>query len=37
MWRVLLSDDVQDFLRKQDTFAENRLRKGLEKLKGAVN
>ncbi len=33
MWRVLLSSNVQDFLRKQDKFIEDRLRKGLEKLK----
>ena len=33
MWKVLLSVDVQDFLRKQDKFIEERLRRGLEKLK----
>ena len=33
MWRVLLSPDVQKFLKKQDRYIENRLRKGLEKLK----
>ena len=33
MWEVLLSPDVQDFLKKQDKQIEDRLRKGLEKLK----
>ncbi|MEK6936724.1 MAG: hypothetical protein AABW58_01495 [Nanoarchaeota archaeon] len=33
MWRVLLSQDVQKFLRKQDNSISERLRKGLEKLK----
>ena len=33
MWKVLLSPDVQHFLRKQDQQIAERLRKGLEKLK----
>ena len=33
MWRVLLSVDVQDFLQKQDAHIQERLRRGLEKLK----
>ncbi|MBI3033762.1 type II toxin-antitoxin system RelE/ParE family toxin [Candidatus Woesearchaeota archaeon] len=33
MWKVLLSPDVQDFLKKQDRQIAERLRKGLEKLK----
>ncbi len=33
MWEVLLSLDVQDFLKKQDKHIADRLRKGLEKLK----
>ncbi len=33
MWTVTLSPDVQDFLQKQDKQVEQRLRKGLEKLK----
>ena len=33
LWEVLLSPDVQDFLEKQDNHIEERLRKGLLKLK----
>lgn len=33
MWNVFLSPDVQKFLEKQDKQLEQRLRKGLEKLK----
>lgn len=33
IWEVFLSLDVQDFLKKQDAHIEERLRKGLEKLK----
>ncbi len=33
MWSVLLSPDVINFLKKQDKHIEERLRKGLEKLK----
>lgn len=33
MWDVVLSPDVQDFLKKSDKQVETRLRKGLEKLK----
>ncbi len=33
MWHVLLSPDVQQFLKKQDKHIEERIRKGLEKLK----
>jgi mRNA-degrading endonuclease RelE of RelBE toxin-antitoxin system len=33
MWRVQLSLDVQQFLQKQGKQIEERLRKGLEKLK----
>lgn len=33
MWNVFLSPDVQKFLTKQDRQLEQRLRKGLEKLK----
>lgn len=33
MWDVFLSQDVQDFLKKQDHHLQQRLRKGLEKLK----
>jgi len=32
MWQVLLSPDVQDFLKKQDKQVEERIRKGLRKL-----
>ena len=32
MWKVLLSPDVKEFLKKQDSHIEKRLRKGLEKL-----
>ncbi len=33
MWEVLLSLDVQEFLKKQDKHISQRLKKGLEKLK----
>lgn len=33
MWRILISPDVDIFLKKQDRHIEKRLRKGLEKLK----
>ena len=33
MWDVFLSEDVQAFLKKQDKHIEDRIRKGLEKLK----
>ena len=33
MWKVLISPDVQNFLRKQDKHIASRLSKGLEKLK----
>lgn len=33
MWRIILSPDVIDFLKKQDKHIELRIRKGLEKLK----
>ena len=33
MWDVVLSPDVQNFLKKSDKHIEIRLRKGLEKLK----
>ncbi len=32
MWQVFLSEDVQDFLKKQDKQVEERIRKGLRKL-----
>ncbi len=34
MWEVLLSPDAQNFLDKKDKQTAQRLRKGLEKLKG---
>ena len=33
MWEVYISLDVQSFLKKQDKFIEERLRKSLTKLK----
>lgn len=33
IWKVLLSNDVQNFLSKEDKQIVQRLRKGLEKLK----
>ena len=32
MWSVIISSDVQSFLKKQDKQIEGRLRKGLKKL-----
>jgi len=33
MWKVFLSPDVQNFLKKQDKHISDRLKKGLKKLK----
>ena len=33
MWAILLSPDVQNFLKKEDKFISDRLRNGLEKLR----
>ena len=33
MWEVYLAPDVQNFLKKQDKHIEERIKKGLEKLK----
>ena len=33
MWEVKLSSDVQDFLKDRDEHIEERIRKGIEKLK----
>lgn len=33
MWRVLFSDDVQEFLSKLDNHMRERIEKGLQKLK----